>query len=102
MFLRDVQRIVIGLPPKYPLPGIEALASPEARQFFVTAKSRSLLVVFKDGSLLPLSLHLTPNGTELMSELVRLLPNCVVEDYTYTPDEIRILRRADVNALIRK
>jgi hypothetical protein len=64
------------------------------------AKENSLLICFKDGALLPLRIFALPNGTAIMEELKKRLKDRLVEDYSYTPEEIRRLRKRDANELI--
>lgn len=64
------------------------------------AKENSLLICFRNGSCLPLRLFLLPNGTTLMNDLRERLKDRLVHDYNYSAEEIRKLRRRDVNELI--
>jgi len=93
--LLSLQKIVIGLPHKYVIPGMELFVSPRIR-------FESLLLCFSDGSLLPMHLHGLPNGSRLMEELISRHPDRVDQHYKYSEEEIRILRKADVNVLIKK
>jgi hypothetical protein len=99
--LSSIEKIIVGLPPKWPIPGMDRLASPQLQQAFVIKKAISLLVVFQDQSLLPLNLHAMPNGTALMTELIDRMKDRVEQNHAYTPDETRLLRCADPNALIK-
>jgi hypothetical protein len=63
-------------------------------------KENSLLICFKDGSWLPLRLFLLPNGSEIMDELRERLKDRLIENYKYSAEEIRRLRKRDVNELI--
>ncbi len=93
--LSSLQKIVIGLPHKYPIPGMELFVSPRTRL-------HSLLLCFSDGSLLPMHLHGLPNGSRLMEELISRCSDRVDQHYKYSEEEIRVLRKADVNVLIKK
>lgn len=63
-------------------------------------KENSLLICFKDGSWLPLRLFLLPNGSAIMDALKERFKDRTVYDYNYSAEEIRKLRRRDVNELI--
>jgi hypothetical protein len=65
-----------------------------------TVKENSLLICFKDGSWLPLRLYLLPNGTAIMDGLKERFKDRLVQDYNYSAEEVRRLRRRDVNELI--
>ncbi len=96
--LAEIDKIIVGIPREYPM---EKFANPMQQQLFATQRNLSLLLVFRDGTLLPLYLYLIPHGSELMSELESRFQNRLVKNYTYTPDAIRVLKRVDLNALIR-
>jgi len=90
-----------------PIPGSNAvfstgLLSPAIKELYAAKQAGSLLVKFQDGSLLPLKLRAMVNGGILMDELVNRLQNCVVKDYQFSDQEIKILRSADPNMIIRK
>jgi len=63
-------------------------------------EENSLLLCFQDGSLLPLRLFLFPEGRILMEQLKERLKDRLVHNYSYSPEEIRRLRRRNVNELI--
>jgi hypothetical protein len=63
-------------------------------------KENSMLICFKDGCCLPLRLHLFPNGTAIMDELKERFKDRVVRDYNYSAEEVKKLRRWDVNELM--
>ena len=85
-----------------PIPGMGAFASPNLKEFYAAKQATSLLVIFQDGAMLPLKLRAMTNGSILMEELVSRLQNRVVRDYVYTDKEIKTLRSAVPNMLIRK
>lgn len=93
--LSCLDKIVIGLPNKFLIPGMEKVALPHIR-------ASSILLCFSDGSLLPMHLHGMPNGSLLMNELVSRFSERVDENYSYSEEEVKILRKAEVNVLIRK
>ena len=100
--LSSIEKIVIGLPGQMPIPGTGAFASPATKELYVEKQATSLLVTFRDGALLPLKLRAMANGAVLMDELISRLNDRVVRDYVYSEKEIRILRGAVPNMLIRK
>jgi hypothetical protein len=63
-------------------------------------KENSLLICFEDGSWLPLRLFVLPNGTAIIDELKERFKDRLVQDYNYSAEEVRRLRRRDVNELI--
>jgi hypothetical protein len=93
--LSSLQKIVIGLPNKFLIPGTEHLVLPQIR-------ANSILLSFSDGSLLPMNLHGMPNGTLLMNELISRFSERVDQRYVYSDKEIKILRKADINVLIKR
>jgi hypothetical protein len=99
--LSSIEQIIIGLPSQMPIPGT-ALASPALKENYVERQAASLLVKFRDGTLLPLKLRAMANGAELMDELVNRLSDRVVRNYVYSEKEIKRLRGAFLNISIRK
>jgi hypothetical protein len=63
-------------------------------------KENSLLICFKDGAWLPLRLFLLPNGTAIMDALKERFKDRLCQSYNYSAEELRRLRRRDVNELI--
>jgi hypothetical protein len=100
--LSSIERIIVGLPGQIPIPGSSALLSPAMKELYAEIQKSSLLLVFRDGSMLPLKLRLLINGSRLTDTLLERLRERVVRDYAYSKPEIALLRRADPNALIRK
>lgn len=72
----------------------------KVRQVYLPARRDALLLCFKDGSRLPLRLYALSNGPAIMTELQNKLSDRLVRDYNYSPEEIRLLRTADINELI--
>jgi hypothetical protein len=93
--LSSLAKIVIGLPNKFPIPGMEKFAPPQIRE-------TSMLLCFSDGSLLPMRLHGMLNGTLLMNKLLSHYADRVDKNYKYSEEEIKILRKADINVLIKR
>jgi hypothetical protein len=100
--LSAIEKIVVGLPGQMPVPGMSAFASPALKELYAEKQASSLLVMFRDGAMLPLKLRAMANGAELTDELTNRLHDRVSRDYVYSDKEIRILRSADPNTLIRK
>jgi hypothetical protein len=100
--LSSIEKVIIGLPGELPVPGMDKLTSPLMQQVFVSGRANSLLLGFQDGSLLPLTLHRMPNGSALIAELLSRLQDRVERTHTYSAEEIKLLKRADPNALLRK
>lgn len=118
--LADIEKIIVGLPVnalgkvfQRAKPGTVAGASvavlstvdprwDTVRKLALASavKENSLLICFKDGSWLPLRLYLLPNGTAIMDGLKERFKDRLVQDYNYSAEEVRRLRRRDVNELI--
>lgn len=119
--LASVEKIIVGLPPTNAIvkglqkakPGtalgatVDVLSAVDSRWKTAkaladasTGKENSMLICFTDGSWLPLRLYLLPNGRELMAALKEQCRNRVIESYEFSPEELRRLRRRDVNELI--
>ena len=118
--LAEVEKVIVGLPAR-PLsklfqptkpgtigdasvtvlstinPGLDAV-----RNIYQASaiKGNSLLLCFKDGSRLPLRLFLLPNGNAIMDALKERFKDRLDENYNYSVEEIRKLRRYEVNELI--
>jgi hypothetical protein len=99
--LSSIEKVIVGLPAEWPIPGMDKVSSPRLREALVLGKDRSLLLKFQGGAMLPLTLHRIPNGSALLSELVSRLQDRVATNHSYSEKETRLLRRADPNALIR-
>jgi hypothetical protein len=99
--LISVERIIIGLPCAWPTAWMSILASSAVREALVTAKAGSVLIRFRDGSMLPLTLQRIPNGNALIEALLARMEGRVEKHYTYSKEEMNRLRRADPNALLR-
>jgi hypothetical protein len=118
--LANIEKIIVGLPDgpmermaKRARPGTAAgttvavLSTVDPRWGVVEnlynargQTENSLLICFKDGSWLPLRLFLLPNGTAIMDELKMQFSRRLIRSYNYSADEVRRLRRYDVNELI--
>jgi hypothetical protein len=100
--LSSIEKIIVGLPSQMPIPGTGAFVSPALKELYAEKQATSLLLMFQDGALLPLKLRSMTNGSALMDELVDRLQNRVARDYVYSEKEIKLLKSAVPNILIRK
>jgi hypothetical protein len=116
--LASIEKVIVGLPIgivgevlKHDKPGsavsagldtlsVIAPVSNAVRKIYLPARRDALLLCFKDGSRLPLRLFALPNGQAVMAELQEKLSDRLIRDYDYSPEEIRLLRTADINELI--
>ena len=116
--LRSVEKVIVGLPTgtvgkvlKRDKPGSVVSAGLDVitainpsgsfvRRAYVPLRENSLLLCFADGSWLPLSLYLTPNGAQIMETLKERFKDRLVHNYEYSPEETRLLRSRDINELI--
>ena len=100
--LASIEKIIVGLPDQMLIRRTGAIISPALKELYAEKQAASLLVIFQDGALLPLKLRAMANGSMLMDELVDRLQNLVARNYVYSDKEIKILRNAVPNMLIRK
>lgn len=118
--LSSIEKLIVGLPVERmskffqkAQPGtvagtsVAALATVDPRLNTVKAlwqargaKENSILICFKNGSMLPLRIFALPNGSAIMEELKRRFKDRLIDDYNYSPEEIRRLRGRDANELI--
>ncbi len=116
--LASIEKVIVGLPIgvvgevlKRDKPGsavsggltILSVIAPilnTVRRIYLPARRNALLLCFKDGSRLPVRLYALPNGPSFMAELQKKLSDRLVQDYDYSPEEIRLLGTADINELI--
>ncbi len=99
--LSSIEKIIVGLPGQMPIRGSDAFVSPALKELYAEKQASSLLIIFQDGAWLPLKLRLMENGSALMDELTVRLQDRVIRNYIYSEKEIRILKSADPNRLIR-
>jgi hypothetical protein len=64
-------------------------------------RAQAFLLMFQDGSLLPMHLHACEGGTRLMEELKVRVRDRVYQTWKLTDVEARALRMADWNRLVR-
>jgi hypothetical protein len=119
--LASIEKIIVGLPPMNAIakalqkakPGtalgasVDALSAVDpqwktnkALAIASAVKENSMLICFTDGSWLPLRLYLFPNGRALMDALRERCKDQVIESYDFSREELRRLRRHDINELI--
>lgn len=91
--------IVPGLPAQKSI--ILAFAKSGAREAIAADRKISLLIVFKDGMLMPFHVHRCNGGTQLMTLLLAKCGDIVRTDYEYTEAELKALKFADWNRPVR-
>jgi hypothetical protein len=98
--LDSINKIVLGLP--------KQLTSKPGRKLDLEMRkgvddyllASTLVLIFKDGSILPLKIRFLNNGTRIVNELTTRMHNVVVKSYEFTEHEIELLRTAEPNRLI--
>lgn len=101
--LSSVVKIVPGLPDKInPLVAANKFVHPELWATVMAERQLALLLKFADGSFMPFHVHRCVNGCPLMTELVKRLTDRVDSDYEYTQKEVKSLRSADWNRVVRQ
>ncbi len=73
----------------------------EVREAIAADREISLLIVFKDGSLMPFHVHRCPDGTALMTALLKNCTELVKKEYEYTEAQLKVLRFADWNKRVQ-
>jgi hypothetical protein len=123
--LSSIKKIIAGLPDETFIPAVgKALENDEpgsttstvlsASSFFIpqmgmlrrnfkirkSQRERTFLIVFNDGSLLPLYLLLSKNGDELMSELESKIRDHLVFNYDFSHEQAHKLSLVEANVWI--
>lgn len=100
--LSSISLIVPGLPEKAHLI-VEAnrFINPQIWQGLIHERRLALLLKFADGSFMPLHVHRCVEGRTLMSALIQRLANRIDPDYVYSPREVKALRAADWNRVVK-
>jgi hypothetical protein len=94
---------VPGLPAKTNrLVAANQFVDPALWATFMRERRLAILLKFSDGSFMPFHVHRCVGGSCLMAELVRRLADRVDHDYTYTPQEVKALRSAHWNRVVKK
>jgi hypothetical protein len=118
--LGAIEKIIVGLPSGFigkqlqkDKPGSVAGASLDilsatdptwsaVRQRYLPARENSLVLCFNDSSWLPICLYAFPNGAAIMDQLKLRFKDRLIYHYNFSPEEVRRLRRRDINELIPK
>lgn len=102
----SIQKVIVGLPDQVSGTWVGELAplfdKYNTVQNYVESRPSALLLVFPDGSLLPLSLHKVVNGPLLKFMLAERLKDRVVHDYKFSEEELQLLKRAERKSQILK
>ena len=101
--LPSVVKIVPGLPDRTnPLVAANKFVHPDLWATVIAERKLALLLKFADGSFMPFHVHRCVNGCPLMTGLVKRLEYRIDRDYAYTRKEIRALRSADWNRVVKQ
>jgi len=101
--LSSITAVVPSLPDEINLfVAASGFKNPELRDAIIIERQLALCLKFADGSFMPFHVHRCVNGTRLMTELVTRLAGHVVPDYQYTKLEIKALRSADWNRIVKR
>jgi len=102
--LIEVEKIIVGLPIVPGMPrafeGLVKFIGSSSREIIETQRSQGLLLILNEQRMLPLNLHQTINGPELMLELTKRFAHLVDSDYKFSSQEIQKLTRSEFNVLI--
>lgn len=101
--LSSITTIVPGLPDKTnPLVAANKFVNPEIWTIVVTERKLALLLKFSDGSFMSFHVHRCVDGSRLMTELITRLAEHIDRHYEYTDQEIKALRSADWNRVVKQ
>jgi hypothetical protein len=101
--LSSIETIVPGLPEKTNLIfTANKYVHPELWASVMIERKLALLLKFSDGSFMPFHVHRCVNGCQLMTGLVKRLTDRLDRDYEYTRHEIKALRSADWNRIVKQ
>lgn len=99
--LANIVRLLDGIPNiASPAKSVVDLINPRLSARLALGRAQAFLLVFRDGSLLPMHIHACEGGTRLMEELKVRLGNRVYQKRELSEVEARALRMADWNRLI--
>jgi len=101
--LSNIARLLDGIP-DVALPAnslIDMINQRLLSDVLAVGDAQAFLLVFHDGSLLPMNIHACKGGTRLMEELKVRMGDRVCEKAELTEAEARALRLADWNRLVR-
>lgn len=96
--LRDLVRLSDGIP-DIALPGkriVDAL-NPALSSVLAQGRAGAFLLIFRDGTMVPLNLHACTGGKALMEALKNLAGDRVCRQCNLSPSQARALRLADWN-----
>lgn len=100
--LSDIVSLADGIPEiALPAKSLIDTLNPRLSAVMATGRAQALLLVFRDGALLPMHLHACEGGTRLMEELKGRLGDRVGQPCELTAAQARALRLADWNRLVR-
>jgi len=100
--LASVDRVVLGMPVEGNLlMGLIAAARPDLADALRSEKKIAIVLMFKDGSILPMHLYRCENGSRLMARLLEQVQDRVVPNYRYSATEERLLRQLEWNRPVR-
>ena len=100
--LSSIVRLLDGMPDiTLPAKSLIDMINPRLSAVLAVGRVQAFLLVFHDRSLLPMHIHACEGGTRLMEELKVRLGDRVCEKYELTEAEVRALRLADWNRLVR-
>jgi|GEM_PF-3344918 len=88
----------IALPAKSVIDSINPLLS----AVLAAGRAQAFLLVFRDGSMLPMHIHACEGGTQLMEELKARVSDRVCQNCVLTEAEASALKLADWNRVVRK
>jgi hypothetical protein len=100
--LSSIVKLSDGIPDiAFPAKSLIDCINPALSIVLAAGRARAFLLVFKDGSLLPMHLHACEGGTRLMEELKARMGDRVCQKCELTEAEARALRLADWNKPVR-
>jgi hypothetical protein len=100
--LSSVVTVIPGLPNKvHPMIAAGKFVYPNLGPALILKRKQAIVLRFPDGSLLPFDVRACANGVPFMTELVERLADRIDGDYEYTRSEVRALRSADLNRVVK-
>ena len=99
--LSDIVRLLDGIPDSGSLvKSFIGMINPRIRAMLSHCRGQAFLLMFRDGSLLPLHIHACEGGTRLMEELKARLSDRVYPTWKLSETEASALRMADWNRAV--
>jgi hypothetical protein len=100
--LSSIATIVPGLPDEtLPILKLANIRNPELLDTLMPERKLALLLKFADGSFMPFHVRRCAGGIALMTELIKRLEDRIGRDYQYSKAEVKALRAADWNRVVR-